>query len=58
VAPDQLVDLVERVAGGMSGPGQTLGGIEHGHVGRSAAFRDDKVSQRRPVLRLRHEKTP
>ena len=45
-ALDQLVDLAERVAGGVAGPGQPLGGVEHGDVGRGAAVGDDEVGER------------
>ncbi len=52
---DQPVNLAERVAGGMPGPGQPLGGIEHGDIGRRASLRHDEVGECRPGL-LRHKK--
>ena len=43
---DQLVDFAERVARRMPGPGQPLGGVEHGDVGRGAGFGDHEIGQR------------
>ena len=47
---DQLVDLAERVARRMAGPGQTLGGVEHGDVRLRAAVGDDEIGERRAAL--------
>ena len=57
VALDQRVDLAQRVARGMAGPRQPLGGVEHGDVGRRAAFGDHQVGERRrrDAGGLRHE---
>ena len=51
VALDQLVDLAERVMRRMPGPGQPLGGVEHGHVRRRAAFGHHQIGERRAVAR-------
>ena len=43
VALDQRVDFAERMARGVAGPGQPLGGVEHGDVGRGAGFREHEI---------------
>jgi hypothetical protein len=37
MALDQLIDLDQRVAGGMAGPRNLLAAVEHAHLGRRAA---------------------
>src|SRR5512132_335112 len=46
---DQPVDLRERVARRMAGPGKTLARIEHAHIRCGAAFRDDEIGARAAV---------
>ena len=46
VALDQRVDLAERMARGVAGPGQPLGGVEHRDVGRGARLREHEVGAR------------
>ena len=55
VALDQVVDLAERVPRGMAGPGQPLGGVEHGDVGRRAALGDTRSASAGAPSRLRHQ---
>ena len=55
VALDQLVDLAERVARRVAGPGQLLGGVEHGDVGRGAAARRARDRPAPSPPRLRHQ---
>ena len=43
---DQPVDLRERVARRMAGPGKPLARVEHAHIRRSAAFGDDEIGAR------------
>ena len=43
---DELVDLIERVARRMAGPRQPLARVEHGDIGRRAAFGDDEIGAR------------
>ncbi len=52
---DQLVHFAQRMACRMPRPGQALGGIEHGHGRRRAAFRDDEIGGRHAAGRLGHE---
>ena len=54
VALDQAVDFAERMARRMAGPGQLLGRVEHGDVGRGAGFGEHEIGQRRAAL-LRHQ---
>ena len=52
VALDQRVDLAERMARRVAGPGQPLGGVEHGDVGRGAGFGEHEIGRagrRRPA---------
>ena len=58
VAPDQRVDLAERMARGVAGPRQPLRGVEHAHVGPGAALRDHEIGERRCTLRLWHQEAP
>ena len=46
VTLDELVDLAERMLRRVSGPGQPLGGVEHGDVRRGAALRHHQIGQR------------
>ncbi len=57
VTLDETVHLAERMLGGMSGPRQPLGGIEHGDMGRGAAFGHHHIGEGFPLGRLRHQKT-
>ena len=53
---DQFVDLADRVTGGMPGPGQALGRIEHADTRCRTALRDHEIGQRRAVTALWNEK--
>ncbi len=56
VTLDQVVDLAERMMGGMAGPRQMLGGVEHADFGLRAVIGDHQVGERFALLRLRHQK--
>ena len=43
VAADQVVDLAERMARRVPGPGQLLGGVQHGDDRRGARLRHDDI---------------
>ncbi len=55
VAPDQRVDLVERVARRVPGPWHLRGRVEHVHDRRRAAVGDHEIGARRAAVRLRHQ---
>jgi hypothetical protein len=54
-APDEIVPLRERIACGMSGPRQALGGVQHGDDRRGAASGDQDIGLRRHAATLGHQ---
>ena len=56
VGLDQFVDLAERVARGVAGPGQSFACIEHLDDGRRRAAGDDDVGGFACSITLRHQK--
>ena len=53
---DQLVDFAERVARRMAGPGQMLGGVEHGDVAAARRLAPTtRSASALAVARLRHQ---
>ncbi len=55
VALHEIVDLAERVARGVAGPGQMLLRIEHCDLRRGAGIRHHQIGARFTARRLRHQ---
>ena len=55
VGLDQLIDLAERVARGVTGPGQPLPCVEHLDHGRRGTARDDDIGSLNITVALRHQ---
>ncbi len=53
--PDEIVHLRECMACRMSGPGQALGGAQHGNDRRGAAFGHHDIGLRRHAAMLGHQ---